>query len=118
MGVSNCLSVDPTTVIDYAFKYNIYDQYQRNNSSSPESMLATRLDELNIVYERNNRKVLDGKELDFYFPDSQLAVEINGIYWHSDARNPDKTTILTNGNHVERKVLHFYNTLMPMYTIV
>jgi hypothetical protein len=31
---------------------------------------------------RNDRKVLEGKELDIYLPDLNLAFEYNGIYWH------------------------------------
>lgn len=39
---------------------------------------------------RNSRKILDsGKELDFYFPELNLAIEFNGIYWHSDQVNSD-----------------------------
>ncbi|MBO6261203.1 MAG: hypothetical protein J6N95_01175 [Bacilli bacterium] len=31
---------------------------------------------------RHDRKVLEGKELDFYFPDLKVAIEYNGTYWH------------------------------------
>lgn len=31
----------------------------------------------------NDRKVLNPKELDIYFPERGLAVELNGLYWHS-----------------------------------
>lgn len=33
-----------------------------------------------------DRKILCGKELDFYIPQKKLAIEMNGIYWHSEAR--------------------------------
>lgn len=32
----------------------------------------------------NDRKILEGKELDVYLPDLKLAFEFNGLYWHSD----------------------------------
>lgn len=32
----------------------------------------------------SDRKILNGKELDFYLPDYNLAIEFNGLYWHSD----------------------------------
>jgi len=35
----------------------------------------------NII--RNDRTVLDGLELDIYIPDKNLAIEVNGGYWHS-----------------------------------
>ncbi|QPX63856.1 putative homing endonuclease [Campylobacter phage F358] len=45
---------------------------------------------IEVDYTRNNRKVLDGKELDFYFPDYNLAIECNGDYWHSESNGKDK----------------------------
>ena len=38
----------------------------------------------------NDRTILDGKELDIYIPDKKLAIEFNGIYWHSEANGKDK----------------------------
>ena len=38
--------------------------------------------EKNILY--GNRELLNGKELDLYLPDKKLAIEFNGLYWHSD----------------------------------
>jgi hypothetical protein len=31
-----------------------------------------------------DREILEGKELDFYIKDYNLALEFNGLYWHSD----------------------------------
>ena len=36
-----------------------------------------------LTVERNNRKILKGKELDFYFPSEMLAVEISPTYTHN-----------------------------------
>lgn len=41
------------------------------------------LDRYNINYVKNHRAVLKGLELDFYVPDKNLAIEVNGIYYHS-----------------------------------
>ena len=38
---------------------------------------------LNFKYTTNDRKILKGKELDIYLPHANLAIEHNGIYWHS-----------------------------------
>lgn len=32
----------------------------------------------------NSRNIIPPKELDLYFPDKQFAIEVNGVYWHSD----------------------------------
>ena len=31
----------------------------------------------------NNRIILNGKELDVYIPSKNIAIECNGVYWHS-----------------------------------
>jgi endogenous inhibitor of DNA gyrase (YacG/DUF329 family) len=36
------------------------------------------------IIKRNDRTILNGKELDFYIPDLKIAFEINGLYWHSE----------------------------------
>ncbi|MFW5847688.1 MAG: DUF7487 domain-containing protein [bacterium] len=36
-----------------------------------------------IDYELNNKKIISN-EIDFYFPNHKIGIEINGIYWHSD----------------------------------
>lgn len=41
------------------------------------------LNEHHIEYETNNRTILSGKELDIYVPSKNIAIECNGVYWHS-----------------------------------
>lgn len=48
-----------------------------------ENDLAKYIDELQVNYSQQNRSIIK-KELDIYFPDHQLAIEINGAYWHSE----------------------------------
>ena len=36
-----------------------------------------------MEYESNNRSILNGKELDIYIPSKNIAIECNGVYWHS-----------------------------------
>lgn len=42
----------------------------------------------NII--ENDRKTLDGKELDILIPDLNIAFEMNGLIWHSEKYNDDK----------------------------
>jgi len=42
----------------------------------------------NIV--ENDRKTIKPLELDIYLPDQNLAIEVNGIYWHSEQVLEDK----------------------------
>lgn len=38
----------------------------------------------NIEYIINDRKILNGKEIDIYIPEHKIAIECNGLYWHSE----------------------------------
>lgn len=37
---------------------------------------------------RNNRSILNGKELDLYYPEKKIAIEFNGNYWHDENHKP------------------------------
>lgn len=39
---------------------------------------------------RSDRTVLNGRELDILLPEHRLAIEFNGVYWHSEDVNPDR----------------------------
>lgn len=40
--------------------------------------------------EENTRKVITPLELDIYIPEKKLAVEFNGIYWHTEDQGKDR----------------------------
>ena len=56
-----------------ALKYNL-------SQESVDNFLKT----LNIKTQLNNREILNGKELDIYIPSHNIAIEYNGLYWHSE----------------------------------
>lgn len=62
---------------------------QKINSKNTtlELFIQRILDEYNIHYIQNDRSIINGKELDIYIPDHKLAIECNGIYWHSTKDN-------------------------------
>lgn len=83
-----------TTYYSYYERVNIYNicpctkkippyaniKYSNTNI---ELFVMNILDEYNIKYIKNDRTILKGKEIDFYLPDYSLAIECNGVYWHS-----------------------------------
>lgn len=60
--------------------------HQNNYVSKPEQQVRNfftkNFPTLPVVY--NDREQLAPKELDLYFPDQKVAVEICGLYWHSE----------------------------------
>ena len=51
------------------------------------------LDYVSSIYSgtivENDRSVINPYELDIYLPDLHLAIEYNGLYWHSDEQKPN-----------------------------
>ena len=46
-------------------------------------MYIMSLNNKNYSIEKNNRKKLDGLEIDIYIKENNFAIEYNGMYWHS-----------------------------------
>lgn len=45
-----------------------------------------------LIIEQHNRTILDGKEIDIYFPQKKIGIEFNGLRWHTEwfgKREPD-----------------------------
>ena len=61
-----------------------------NGVSKMEKEIVEFIKELGLGVEENNTTVLCGKELDIYIPEKQIAIEFNGLYWHSDLFKEDK----------------------------
>ena len=55
--------------------------------SKPEIELQDFIIDLGYEIETNNRKILNGKELDIYIPSLNKAIEFNGTWWHYDKKN-------------------------------
>ncbi len=49
-----------------------------------EKLIKEFLNENSVIFKENDRKIISPKELDIYLPDHNLAIEIDGLYWHSD----------------------------------
>jgi len=54
-------------------------------ASVAEAEISKLLTKWNITHETSNRSILNGSELDIYVPSLRIAIEYNGIYWHTDA---------------------------------
>ncbi len=52
--------------------------------SKSEIEILEYLDSISITAETSNRKILNGLELDIYIPEHNIAIEFNGLYWHSN----------------------------------
>jgi len=92
-----CSFFDP--VCNHSFSINKWQLHQRKsqgvkictacnpigsfNETLWQGEIRTILDKLGINFFERDRSVLGNLELDFYLPEHQVAIELNGLYWHS-----------------------------------
>lgn len=56
----------------------------RNKKSSYEKEISEFLTSMGVVNTVSDYSILSGKQLDIYCPEHKLAIEFNGLYWHSE----------------------------------
>ena len=66
-------------------------------NTKQETEFEQYLIENNINYKKHSRSLITPLEIDFYLTDYNIAVEFNGIYWHSEI-NKD------NNYHIEKTI--------------
>ena len=59
--------------------------------SKGENEICELLESLNIPYHRRDRSLIKPLELDIVIPEHNLAIEFNGLIWHSELYGKDKT---------------------------
>lgn len=73
------------SVLKWVRKHDLLDIIKFNPASSMEEDMADWLTENDINYVRRNRSILSNNyELDFYISDHNLAIELHGLYYHSE----------------------------------
>lgn len=67
----------------------------------------------NVV--RNTRKIIAPKELDFYLPDYNVAIEVNGLKWHAEGLGKDSKYHLDKLNACKKQgveLIHIFQDEM------
>lgn len=84
--VENKFSLSKQTILNIINRKNRRDLLFCNMSTSSSEIEI--LNFLKTIYSGeiivNDRSVLNGKELDIYLPELKLAIEFNGLFWHSE----------------------------------
>lgn len=58
--------------------------YEPKFTSNAHNEIISILTGLNISFDINNKKELSGVELDIFIPNKKIAIEYNGLYYHSE----------------------------------
>jgi very-short-patch-repair endonuclease len=89
--LADMINCDLSTIHEASKKYDI--PLPPRSRSNLEETFEDFLNDNKINFIAASRRILSsGKELDFYLPDHNIAVELNGIYWHTEITGgKDKT---------------------------
>lgn len=91
------------------------------NHSKPELEILEFLKSLGILDSdiiNHDRKILKGLELDFYLPKFNLAIEFNGIIWHSECMgNKDKRYHLNKTEECAKSNIHLVHIFEPEWEL-
>lgn len=82
-----------------------------NGRSIAEEEIATFIESLGVDVVRNDRIALSGKEIDVYIPEKKLGIEYNGLWWHCEAKSPDRNRMLTKlqlASSLEIKIFNIF----------
>src|SRR6056300_28455 len=118
-------SIDITCPIHGDFNQNAWYHSHGSNcpscaglASSLESFIKDFLNQYKVSFVERDRTVLKdagkkGRELDFFIKDQSLAIECDGLYWHSELHNKNKNknchlTKLTECNNRNIKLIHIF----------
>ena len=91
------LKIDNSTIQSYIQKYHVYDYISGKSYIENEMKELLKKNEINFL--QNTRKIIPPLELDFYLPDYQIAIEMNGDYWHSDQKLLERTGMTSDEYH-------------------
>jgi hypothetical protein len=82
--ISEELSVGHSVVCRYILKHGLKSDRWSNSISYQETEV---LNFIKSIYDGelilNSREILNPKEIDIYLPEKNLAIEFNGMHWHS-----------------------------------
>ena len=104
------LNISASNLAKYYHKNNIEIQY--HTVTSQERKMYDYFAEKGVSIQLKNRTIIAPKEIDIYFPDAKLGIEINGGYWHSEQFQPNPNAQLdkvTMAHDAGIELWHFWD---------
>lgn len=87
--IASILNVNHSQLCSH-FKNNLGIDISRHSVSSVERQVGDFLDSINVDYLNSDRLTIKPKELDLLISEFNIAIEIDGLAWHSEKRGKDK----------------------------
>ena len=89
--------------------FNIFSNYEIYFEQGNSKMEKEIAEYIKSIYDgkiiENDRKILNGKELDIYIPDKNFAIEYDGLLYHSYGKTfPNNVEILDKNYHLNKTI--------------
>lgn len=116
------LSTHNMTLFDYKIKYigdsfmsnstvnrlkEVYEEnlrhYEHSFKSQAEIEISTIIKDIGFNVLNNDKKTLNGTELDIFIPDLNFAIEYNGLFYHTEKMGKDKWYHLNKQNKAKEQ---------------
>jgi len=111
--LSDQLNYSYSNTRNHLLKNNIDFAKSTYGQSQIEIQIINYISSLNISnIVINDRKLLNGKEIDIYLPDYNLAIEVDGVYFHSEKFGKNKNYHLDKTIDLQKigvQLLHIYD---------
>lgn len=108
-----CLRCDNTFLHNIMSNKPIHCPFcDKMTGSRIENTLFKYIKSLGVTVRERDRDILNGKELDLVIPSKKVAIEIDGIYWHSEARGKNKNYHIDKTklcNEVGLNLIHIFD---------
>jgi hypothetical protein len=110
--IADELDVYYGTVGDYCNRFGFAIR-QTSQRSLEEIQICKYITDLGIIVEESNRTIVAPKELDIYIPSAKLAIEVNGLRWHS--HHPSLSKPEDRKRHISKTLIAKENGVTLMH---
>lgn len=107
--IANELGVSSSNLGKYFANYNIPINIVNQHTSDAQLEINNFITDLGVSTIQGSRSIIYPKEIDIYIPDHKLAIEYNGIYYHTESKGRGYSYHLDKTNACEKlgiKLLH------------
>lgn len=77
--------------------------YEPDYKSKAENEISEIIRSHGFIVENNNKKILNGTEIDIFIPEINVGIEYNGLYYHTEKLGKDKHYHLNKQNLAKEK---------------
>jgi len=95
--IADELGIYYSTVTEYCKKFGFIIR-PTSLRSKEEVQICEYIRSLGFHVEESNRSIISPKELDIFIPEAKLAIEVNGLRWHS--HNPSEGIVEDRNKHL------------------